>query len=268
MKKILFTLLVWFQVCSVQAAVTTEQAQSFLHYSGLNHMIDELPGMFQQQFNMQAVTGEDSAKQNAMQAALATAISQVQGNAIALNYLTKDADGAAMQKILAFLESPLGKRIVDAENVMNTPEGQTQLQGYAAQLATNPLPAARAKLLDALSASLQLEELMVGMMKGIFFSTVQVVRELQPAEKAEFMEKFMQDQWSQMEGMMRAQMLQAATASVYFTYKGMSDQDLMDYAAFMRSATGQSYLKLGMDITQRYVNELTASLIRSSAGAK
>lgn len=267
MKKMIFTLLIWLQVCSVQAAVTTEQAQSFLHYSGLNHMIDELPGMFQQQFNMQAVTGDDTAKQKEMQAALATAISQVQGNAIALNYLTKDADGAAMQKILEFLESPLGKRIVEAENVMNTPEAQAQLQSFAAQLAQNPLPAERAKLLDALSSSLQLEVLMVGMMKGIFFSAVQVTRELHP-EQADVMEKFMQEQWSQMEGMMRAQMLQMATASVYFTYKALSDQDLVDYAAFMRSATGQSYLKLGMDITQRYVNELTAALIRSSAAAK
>jgi hypothetical protein len=40
---------------------------------------------------MEAVTENDAAKQKEIQAALATAISQVQGKAIALNYLTKDA---------------------------------------------------------------------------------------------------------------------------------------------------------------------------------
>jgi hypothetical protein len=37
----------------------------------------------------------------------------------------------------------------------------------------------------------------------------------------------MQDQWLRMEGMVRAQMLQVATASIYFTYKTLSDQDLV-----------------------------------------
>lgn len=267
MKKMMFMLLVWLQVWSVQAAVSTEQAQNFLHYSGLNHMIDELPAMFQQQFNMDALAQSDAAAQNQMHAALTAALSEVQGNSLALSYLTNDADASAMQKILAFLESPLGKRIIDAENVMNSPEGQAQLQQFAAQLAKNPPPAARAKLLNGLRDALQLEQLMIGMTRDIYFSTIEIAREIKP-EQAQGMEQIFQSQWAQMESMLSAQMMQMATASVYYTYRDLSDQDLVDYTAFMQSADGKAYLNMGMDITHRYVSALTSAFIRNRLGSR
>jgi hypothetical protein len=264
MKKLMFTLLIWLQVGVVQAAgVSSEQAQNFLHYSGLNHMIDELPGMFQQQFNMDALAESDAKSKQQMHAALASALAEVQGNSLALAYLTSEADASSMQKILAFLESPLGKRIMDAENAMNTPEGQAQMQQYLAQMAKNPPPAGRAKLLDQLRDALQLEQLMIGMSRDIFFSSIEIAREIKP-EKVQGMEQM----WGQLESMMRAQMQQMATASVYYTYRDLSDRDLIDYAAFMQSADGKAYLTIGTEIANRYVTAMTSAFMRHRLDSK
>lgn len=268
MKQIIWVVLVWLQVLHVQAAnVSTEQAQNFLHYSGLNNLIEELPAMFQQQFNMESLAGNDPAKTLEMQRALSAAISRIQGNGLALGYLTKEADGSLIQQVLEFLESPLGKRVVDAENGANTPEGQKALHGYASQLLENPPSPERARLLDNLSAALKVDELMMAMMQNIFFSTLKVGREVKPDMAAE-MEKFMSTQWEQMQSMMRVQLMQMATASVYYTYRDLSDQDLQDYTVYMQSTSGQAYLKLGMDIMNRYVSEVTSVLIQQLLAGK
>ncbi len=243
-------------------SISSEQAQKFMQYSGMNDMIGQLPIMFEQQMTAQIQQKPDVAQRQAAQKALLQALNEVRGNQLALNYLTGEATTTAMPEIISFLESPLGKRLVDAEKRASTEQAQMAMAQYASELAQQPLPAERARLLDELLAALQVDRLMLQMMHSIFDSASQVSAEMQP-EQAAAMKQAMAAQWQKMEPMLQAQMLQSATLSVYYSYRELSDQDLSAYTKFMRSRAGQAYIDLNLAIIQRYMDTLLTSMLRS-----
>jgi hypothetical protein len=255
-----FILAMLFSVVTLAGPLSAEQAQRFMHHSGMHDMIDQLPVMLQAQLSEQIREAQDSDRRGAVEAALAAAMKDLLGSGIALDYLTTEASAQGMPEILSFLESPLGKRIVAVEKVSSTEQAQAEMSRYATALSQQPPAPARVRLLDELVLALQLDRLMTGMMKGIFQTSSKLAAELHP-EKADQMQQFMAAQWTQMEPMVKAQMLRSATLSVYYGYRDVSDQDLIDYTRFMRSPAGQSYVDLSMGVMQRYMDRMLTGIL-------
>ena len=87
-----FVLLISSSLPSFAAkGLSASQAQTFLHDSGLNELIASLPETVQQQLNLQRLTETNQLKMDEAQIAISQAGQSIQGNELALEYLTKQA---------------------------------------------------------------------------------------------------------------------------------------------------------------------------------
>ncbi len=255
-------ILVIFNLSVAQAEnLSVEQAQKFLHISGLQQGIDMLPQQFEQQINLQRLLTEDIVEHEKIGSLMNEAIAEIDGQGLALNYLTTNSKAGGLSHAISFLETDLGKAIVVAESQANEPVFQAEMQKYAHEMATNNSTSTeRLELVQKLIRSLHVEDVMMNMVKGMMFSTLDIFKAVKP-EAADFMEAELEKQWQSMEGVLKAQFSEYLSLSTHYIYKDISDQNLSEYIAFLNSKNGQVYWTSSMDIFNLYLNEFTKNFV-------
>jgi len=256
LKGIYIFILVILNLSMAQAEnLSIEQAQNFLHLSGLQQSIDSMPQQFEQQVNLQRLLSEDIVEHEKAGTLINEAVAGIDGQGLAINYLTTNPKAGGLSQAITFLESDLGKTIVVAESKANDPEFQVAMQAYAHEMATNNSTSAkRLELIQQLIQSLHVEEVMLNMVKGMMFSTLDIFKAVKP-EAAGFMETEFDKEWQNIETVLKAQLSQYMVLSMHYTYRDISDQDLSEYMVFLQSKNGQVYWGASIEIFNLYLGE-------------
>ena len=258
----IMALLAMLAVTYVQAeGLSPGQAQKFIEISGLGALFDSLPEQVEQQINLDTLVNASSFTSEKAAAGMREATANINVRELAEQYLINTADGEGLTKTIRFLESDLGRLVVQQEMKAAEPDFEANMAAYAQSLAQTPPPAERVALVQGLSQALHVEESMTEMMRSVLFSVIDAL-EIHNPEAAKIARDELEQQWAMMEPMLAGQLANYATLSSYYTYKDLSDDELRQYIDFLSSDDGQIYWKASIEITTLYIDQLMRELVR------
>lgn len=145
-----------------------------------------------------------------------------------------------MQQVLDWLDSPTGRRMTEVETASSTAEAQTDMESYGDRLTEEPPSQQRRTLIKALDEA-------AGITAGAVDSAVNIsvaytVAILSATSSPDYQMLLAIKQ--QIEGeraKIAAETEPEILLSLYFTYRGVSDEELEDYVEFAQSAAAQKY---------------------------
>jgi len=223
-------------------------------------LIESLAPTMEQQLNLQRLTQTNQLQFDETERAITEAIQAVQGKELALNYLTTQADTRNLKEAMRFLASPLGRRIAEEERAASAPDAQLEIQAYAMQMAQTPPPEKRIQLVQSLADSLNADKVILTLMKGIFYSLLDVTEGLTPNATDE-LKANLDAEWAQMEPMLSEQFTQFMVMGAHYSYRNLSDEELKRYIEFLNTESGQAYWMAGLKIVDIYLQAFTKELV-------
>lgn len=246
-------------ICLLFSALTqaneVETVQRFISSSGLGSAISGMPDAVKQQFKVEALARGANFPIEKVSQSLDSVLADLDGYAIAEQYLLENVATDKLQKAIEFSESELGQRIVAAELQAYEPGYDAQMQGYIAALAQNPPSAERTALIQRFIKETDLENISIDMIKTMLNGMMATL-----GDAAEIQNE-LQSEWKMMEGMLKSQMAQYLTLSSYYTYRDISNEDFSRYIDYCTSEHGNLVNMASVEIFKVYVSELMSQLM-------
>tara|TARA_R110001592_G_scaffold86031_3_gene254050 strand:+ start:6490 stop:7314 length:825 start_codon:yes stop_codon:yes gene_type:complete len=240
--------------------LSESQAQTFLHDSGLDTLIESMPETMEQQLNLQRLMETNQLKIDEVQSAISQAAQSIQSRDLAIKYLTTKADAESLKGTMVFLASTLGKRIAVEERAASTPDAQMEMQAYAMQMAQTPPPAERIKLVQNLAGALNSDQVILTLMKGTFYSLLDITEALTP-DMAATLKSGLDEEWNKMEPMLNEQFGQYMIMGAHYSYRNLADADVKSYTEFLNTPSGQAYWKTGIEIINLYMQAFVKEMV-------
>jgi len=260
----LISLLFLPSTCLFASELNAENAQKFLHDSGLSELIDALPQTLEQQLNLPRLMAVNTIPRDSAQQAVDVALSQVGGQQLALSYLTSKPVAQALSGAVDFLASPLGQRIVAEERAAATPDAQLEMQAYAMQMASTPPANARISLIQDLMLAQNADQVILKLMQGTFYSVLDITQSLNP-DLAKGLKIEMDKAWSKMKPVLSEQFSEFMLMGVQYSYRHISDEDLKTYIQFLNTPSGKAYWHTGLDIIDLYLKRFVVVFVEQLA---
>jgi len=269
MKQLSFFISLIFLQSSLALAsgLSAQQAQTFMQDSGLIELIESLPETMEKQFNIERMSKVNALDVETARKEIGPAARRVNGLILAQDYLKGKQDAESLNGAMTFLASPLGKRIALEEQAASRPEAQLEMQAYMMQMSTTPPSDDRMNLVQNLSSALNADQVILKLMKGTFFSIVDVTEKLNPS-KAGALQAELDQEWAKMEPVLTEQFSQFMVMGSFYSYRNATDQDLRDYIKFLKTPSGQAYWRTGLEIIDLYLKDFVVELAQGMSKMK
>ena len=260
MKKLVYLFVLWLVIAgAVHAQDSVKLAQRLVQLSGLEIQLRSVPKGFEEQ--MVALKGKmpDDLLFALTDAGRAAYNPELMAKEIA-GTLAQTLKPAEMQKVLAWLETPVGRRVTIAEEKASSTMDEASLKKFAEQVKAKPPSAERQKLVQELVEVTNAVEFGANLMEGTSLGVAIGMDSTQPVEKrvgAAFIRK-------QIEKMMPKEQVKAALREsmpgIYgYTYREVSDADLRSYLAMLRTPEGK---QVNDEITKAFTQAMVAASLR------
>lgn len=227
-----------------------------LEMSGFNKQIDAIP----EQIKSQAVNAPASLDPQIQESVMQIMLDSFNPDAVkrtAQAYFRKHADSRTLENIISWLESPLGRKITEAE-MSKVGEGPEGLQRYLAEIENNPPSASRMALMTSLEKETKATELTVKMITDMIKGFVRVSATT-PAEKARLLketDKEIKKMLPAMKNGLRQQMI----ASLLYTYSELSDEEMGRYLRFTKTESGKKFNALAFGALGKAMESMFAQV--------
>ncbi len=215
-------------------------AADVVKLSGIEHSLAALPDTLRTQSDLLAATRLPDEKPSAEDAAL-SAFDPEAARMRLIRYMAANCDAEMLSKVLVWLESPVGQKMTAAEGAEKGLELQAGMLKYLAEIRnTPPSPERIVSIRKLVQVSGQLE-----MVARVFEVTASSVASAinggaSDPEIGELIHAKVKEAWVPME----KQFLQQLVASDLYVYRGVTDDDLSAYIAFLESEAGKRYTKV------------------------
>ncbi|WP_319521701.1 DUF2059 domain-containing protein [uncultured Desulfosarcina sp.] len=145
-----------------------------------------------------------------------------------------------LKKVLAWLDSPLGRKFTQLEEAASTPEKYTEMQQFAQTLQKSPPLPERLEIIGRLDDAVKATETSVEVaMNTQLAITIAIVASLPKEQQPAYdnLAAVVEQTRPQIEGAMRAQTI----VSLLYTYRNVTETELDQYIEFASSPTGKNY---------------------------
>lgn len=143
---------------------------------------------------------------------------------------------------LAWLDSPLGRRITAMENEAAEPAAVERMQGYARELEKSPPTKRRTELIGELNIATGSSELNASMLEATILASALGFNAAQPVQQQMPADVLRQRVKSSLPKL-REQTDQLVTLSMLYAYRSLSDRELESYLKFLKTPSGAAYSK-------------------------
>jgi len=231
--------------CAAQAAELPVEAlaANVVKLSGIERSLAALPETLRAQSDLLAATRLPDEKPSAEDAAL-SAFDPEAARIRLIRYMAANCDAGTLSKVLVWLESPVGQKMTAAEDAEKGLELQAELLKYLTEIRkTPPNPERIVSIRKLVQVSGQLE-----MVAKVFEATAASVAAAMNdgasnPEIDDLIHAKVKEAWVPME----KQFLQQLVAGDLYVYRGVSDDELSAYIAFLESEAGKRYTKVVVD---------------------
>jgi hypothetical protein len=260
MKKLVYPFVLWLVIAgAAQAQDAAKLAQRLVQMSGLEVQLRSVPKGFEEQ--MTALKGKvpDDLLFALADAGKVAYQPEMMAKEIATTLATT-LKPAEMQKVIAWLETDVGRRVTIAEETSSSTMDEKSLARYAEATKAKPPSAQRQKLIQDLVEVTNSVDFGATLMEGTTLGLAIGMDSTQPVEKrvgAALLKK-------QIEKVMPKQQVKAvlreSMPGIYaYTYREVSDSDLKSYLAILRSEDGK---RVNDAITEAFLQAMVAASLR------
>ena len=187
--------------------------------------------------------------------------------------LAKKLTADDMENALTWLETDVGQRITQSEEVASAALDEQRLQGYAERLKSKPLAVRRAQLIAGLISATSALRAAAAMQEDIAMGVATGMDSMRPKERrvgeaglrATVRKALSTEQVQQV-------LAQQMPVMFAYTYRNISDADLVGYVAFLNSVAGKRYqdamngtLIEGLGRASVQLGELTGQRLRQTS---
>jgi hypothetical protein len=165
-----------------------------------------------------------------------------------------------MRRALAWLETPVGRRVTIAEERASVTMDEQSLRRYAEQTKGKPPGAQRQKLIQEMLEVTNGLEFGARLLEGMALGVAIGMDSTQPVQKragAAFIQK--QIEQAMPKEKVKEQLREVMPGMLGYTYREVSDADLTAYLAFLRSADGK---RTNDAITEAFTQAMVAASVR------
>jgi hypothetical protein len=163
-------------------------------------------------------------------------------------------DAKKMSDVLNWFRSPLGKKLTQLENEAQFPESLEAKKDFFAQIQSTPIDPQRLKLIYRLDQATGSTKFITDLIMAESIATMQEMRPLfsdNPITDEKLEEKLKE------EVAKRQDMIKNSTiASFLFTYRAVSDEDIIKYIEFNESESGKWFNQISQ---QGFLNEAASA---------
>lgn len=252
---------------SVAQARQSDLAEQYFEQSGMDLMLDALSDSIANRLNLKRLAESNIALHERAGELVHHALVEMDGRGLALNYLRSKVDPKTLADTHAFLTSPLGEKITRAEADASKPEAQDALLEYRLALASEPAPAEREALIQALVREAHMVESMMQLLERLYLMVSDVAKETAGIERALPFGEMLGKEWQELKPALRMQFEQLVVLSAHFSYRNITDDELRQYIRFLSEPRGRVYWESSMRVVDLYLNrfliEYTALLNRA-----
>lgn len=230
------------------SAIPTEDLVHALYIrSGMEEQMRQLPLVIQGGFD-QARKKDDRIQQMPrdiyvkIKGLLADAFAAEHLNAIVLRQMEAQLRQDEMEKILAWLDSPFGKRCSDFFTASVTPQASAERQEFMTRIQASPPPFARQELIERLAAATKTKDVTLEIAVNTQLVLTAVISTTFPsAEQWPFSKTL--DETEKNRLLLEPRIDQQITPLLLFMYRSLSDAELEQYIAFAKSGIGAQYYR-------------------------
>ncbi len=174
-------------------------------------------------------------------------------------YYRSHLDNGTLEAILAWMKSPLGIKVRDAETAVDvmSPEAAQRILN---EMEGNPPPPRRRTLIRELDDASRSTQMARQIMGDAIFGAMSAI----PARSAEKRRARgeMLKQIRRHRGEMDAQLRNQVRIGLTYTFRDFTDNELREYVAFMRTAPAVKFTKATMGAMSEMTRALSASMVR------
>jgi len=260
MKKLVYPFVLWTLLAgAAQAQEAAKLAQRLVQLSGLEVQLRSVPKGFDDQMTQLRGKVPDDLRIALADAGREAYRPELMAQEIAQT-LAQTLKPAEMRKVLAWLETDVGRRVTLAEERASSTMDEASLSRYAGQTKSKPPGARRQKLIQDLVQVTNAIEFAAHLIEGTALGVAIGMDSLQPVQKrvgAAFLRK--QIEKAMPKEQLKATMREAMPGLYGYTYREVSDADLAAYLVMLRSADGK---RCNDAITEAFTQAMVAASVR------
>ncbi len=224
---------------SVQRKIKGGSVAELYEKSGMGALIDQIEGLYVAGLNQ---------NQGKLPADLLTAMRSAGREAFdankmrkkVLEVMEKNFDPDLTQRVLGWLQSPLGQKITVLESIQFNPHTVKEMEAYGLRLQSNPPTPKRLGLIRRLDAGVGASEKNAEVALMILGQTISAVGNAMPEETKGGLEDI-----NRLVEVQRPQLLEMAREATeigfLYMYQTLTDEELERYVSFSESETGKAY---------------------------
>ena len=260
MKKLVYALALWtLFVGAARAQEAATLAQRLVQLSGLEVQLRSVPKGFEDQ--MAGLKGQvpdelifaltDAGREAYRPDVMAKDIAQT---------LSQTLKPAEMQKVLAWLEADVGRRVTIAEEKSSSTMDEASLRKFAQETKAKPPGAQRQKLIAELVEVTNAIEFGAHLMEGTALGVAIGMDSTQPAQQrlgAALIRK--QIERAMPKDQVKAALRESMPGIYAYTYREVSDADLNSYLTMLRTPEGK---QVNDEITKAFTQAMVSASLR------
>jgi hypothetical protein len=154
-------------------------------------------------------------------------------------------NGKELDDTLAWVDSPVGRRITSVENAASEPAAMSGMEAFLKELEQRPPPQSQLDLVVQLNVMTGAVEMTSSMIEGIALATALGINASLPVEQQAPFDVLRKQLAAAMPDT-RLQAAQMVTVYALYAYRTLSEKELAAYVDFMKSPSGTAYAKAAL----------------------
>ena len=170
--------------------------------------------------------------------------------------LARDLSEREIADVLAWLDTPLGKRISHLEMKASDPSAMSRIENYERELQRRPPPKSRRVLVQDLNVAIRATETGLALMEAIAFASALGLNAAQPRQAqipAELLRRKIREALPELQAQAEA----TVAASLFYTYRPLPDRELAAYLGFLQSESGFAYSRSSAEAIREALTHAT-----------
>lgn len=221
-----------------------DPVMQLIELSGMYKFIEAFPGLVDSNIAQRKLTSKTPELDAKIAKIIKTSFDAETARRNLYEFVKQNMDQRTLEDALAWLETPLARKLTKAENDAAAAEAQAEVLRYLAGFQKNPPPPDRVKVIQRLVKEAKLVEstvaLVIDIMTGMINSFNLVMPDAKKMSKGEI-----RAQVNGMKPMLDQAMHQQITMSTFYTYRNISNADLEKYIAYLTSKSGERFNDIG-----------------------
>ena len=244
-RRLSFFCLILIMLPAAHAAVAGD-LQRMLALTGMANIANTLPEQIHQQLQRPGAVADDETV-TAVEQRLIGTYNSMDIMAVLNDYVISRLSSDQLDAIVAWYDSPLGRRLARAERQAESAAGREDMQTFLVEFDRQPIAEERVRLIRRFEQVSRLSRINMAVMRALYETEFVAVNDQRP-QQARLDERRLQEEMQQQFYDLRALILPGLAVNMmavsYYTLRSFDNDEISSYTAFLASDSGRALLDL------------------------